>query len=81
METTDPSEFDVTSRLMKDARDSSRRTFLRQQEYAKEKQAELSFQPTISEASRDLVSNNAGKSSKYEMLKNVIVSLCTILKL
>ena len=51
---------------MKDARDSSRRTFLRQQEYAKEKQAELSFQPTISEASRDLVSNNAGKSSKTQ---------------
>ena len=59
METTDPSEFDVTSRLMKDARDSTRRTLKAQAAYAREKASELSFKPNISRASRDLVSTNS----------------------
>ena len=59
METTDPSQFDVTSRLMKDAKDSTKRTLKRQQEYALSKQQELSFQPNISATSRDIVSTNS----------------------
>jgi hypothetical protein len=59
MDTTDPSELDVTSRLMKDAHDSTRRTLKRQQEYAKEKASELTFQPSISIGSQEIIN---GKS-------------------
>ena len=59
MDTTDPSQFDVTSRLMKDAHDSTRRTLKRQQEYAKEKASQLTFQPHMSRGSQEIINSKS----------------------
>ena len=59
MDTDDPDQFDVTTRLMKDANDASARSMRRQQAYLNEKAAELSFQPKISQASQEIIAHNS----------------------
>lgn len=59
MDTEDPDQFDVTTRLMKDAKEASARSFKRQKAYMDEKAADLSFQPKISQASQEIIAHNA----------------------
>ena len=54
-----PSNSQVTSRLMKDAHDSTRRTLKRQQAYAQEKANQLTFQPHMSRGSKDIISSKS----------------------
>ena len=59
MDTDDPDQFDVTTRLMKDAKDASTRNLRRQQAYLDQKASELTFKPEITAASKEIIAHNS----------------------